>query len=125
MKHQKMINFAAGMTLVAGPLTAMAVEFGGGWKLDKNTGTLYNPHHAPIEKQIATAPRKSHKNSFGGGLVQDPLTGTTYNATREPLETTQPSKAGDMHTKSHKNTFGGGLVQDSMTGTTYNHNAGV
>jgi len=74
-----MINVIAGISLVVGPLNAMASDFGGGLMRDKSTGTTYNSHAGYTSmEQSGTNKANSEPNSFGGGLVQDKLTGTSF-----------------------------------------------
>ena len=118
-----MINLIAGIGLVAAPLAAMSSDFGGGWKLDKNTGTLYNPNHAPVETQSSHSHGNRHAesnlNSFGGGFVQDKTTGTSYYSLAGKNRSKSSSDAAHRHAENKPNSFGGGLVQDMTTGTTY------
>lgn len=80
MKYRMMMNLIAGAGMVATPLLAAASDFGGGWKQDKDTGTLYYslaPEHG--RHQAGTdGHRSGNLNSFGGGWVQDRVTGTIY-----------------------------------------------
>ncbi len=119
MKYRMMMNLIAGAGMVATPLLAAASDFGGGWKQDKDTGTLYYslaPEHG--RHQAGTdGHRSGNLNSFGGGWVQGKDTGTLYYSLAP--EHGRHQAGTDGHQSGNLNSFGGGWVQDRVTGTIY------
>ena len=62
-----------GAGLVLGSLSVAASGFGGGWKQDSNTGTLYYDAGKPAQHHMNVPHGKSQKptaaNSFGNGWI--------------------------------------------------------
>ncbi len=100
MKNTIMISLVAGVGLVAGPLSAMASEFGGSWTRDKNSGTLVNSNAPTIEQQQSAPSTANYRNSFEGGWAHDTNTGTIYNSNAPTVEK-QHNTASKAKSKSH------------------------
>jgi len=102
MKNTTMISLVAGIGLAAGPLSAMASDFGGSWTRDKNSGTLVNSNAPTVEQQQTAPSRATYRNSFGGGWAHDPNTGTIYNSNATTVEK-QHSSSNMAKSESHSN----------------------
>lgn len=103
MKKYTMISLVAGIGLVAGPLSATASDFGGGWTRDKNTGTFVNTNVPTVEQQT-TASTNTSGNSFGEGWMQNPTTGTSYNTNTPTVEKQHTSASKSKSNTESQNT---------------------
>ena len=123
MKKTTIISFTAGAGLVLGSLSVAASGFGGGWKQDSNTGTLYYDAGKPAQHHMNVPHGKSQKptaaNSFGNGWMHDRNTGTLYYDSGTPDRQQVKAGVNKKHSPTAANSFGNGWMHDRNTGTLY------
>jgi hypothetical protein len=107
---------AAGISLPA--MNAVASGFGGGWKHDKHTGTLYwSLAPEPVTRHEATSHGKSseHLSNPGGAWVYDDHTDTVHWSMAPDRNGVAASPHGQQ--ARNPNSFGRGWAHDVHTGT--------
>jgi hypothetical protein len=119
MKYQTLISLVAGIGLVAGPLTAMASGFGGGWMRDGNSGSIYNSSAPTVVQPQHPASTASHKNGFGDGWARNPNSGTIYNTNASTVDQQRSTAVANTKTASNKSGFGGGWARGNFGTISY------